>query len=174
MNKTQISPDPGYFGRYVNLIGEEELNDALQQSSRELDEVDVTRWLAVGQRTYAPGKWTLQDIIQHVIDTERIFCYRALRFARQDATPLRGFSQDAYAAHTTARGIPVDQLLSEWKALRHSTLLMFDGFTDEMLLHTGVCNEVQMSALAIGFTLVGHQRHHLAIINDRYLPLVSE
>lgn len=173
MNKSAISPDPGYFGRYVNLVGEEDLKVALLESSQELNAIDIGKWLAVGARTYASGKWTINDIVQHVIDTERIFCYRALRFARQDAKPLTGFSQDDYAAHTTAREVSVDKLLAEWKALRHSTLLMFDGFTDEMLLSTGVCNEVKMSVLAIGFTVIGHQRHHLSIIKDRYLPLAA-
>ena len=116
----------------------------------------------------------MNDIVQHAIDTERIFCYRALRFARNDATPLRGFSQDDFAAHTTAREIPVDKLWAEWKALRHSTELMFGGFNDEMLLHRGRCSEIEMSALAIGFTLIGHQRHHLGIIHDLYVPLAGK
>ena len=174
MNKSAISPDPGYFGRYIKLIGEEDFRDALSKATGELEAVDIARWLAVGERTYAPGKWTVNDIVQHAIDTERIFCYRALRFARHDGTPLRGFSQDDFAAHTTAREIPVDKLWAEWKALRHSTELMFGGFSDEMLLRTGVCSEVEMSALAIGFTLIGHQRHHLRIIHDLYVPLAGK
>lgn len=174
MKKSAISPDPGYFGRYVDLIADGELMDALQQSREELEAVDMERWQAVGNRTYAPGKWTLLDIVQHLIDTERIFCYRALRFARHDATPLSGFSQDAFAAHTTARKIAIGKLIGEWKLLRQSTLLMFEGFDDEMLLRTGVCNNTEMSVLAIGFTICGHQHHHLMIAEERYLPLAGK
>lgn len=173
MKKSEVSPHPGYFARYVDLIDNIDLSAALEQSAAQLDQIDLARWLAIGSRTYAPGKWTLNDIIQHLIDSERVFTYRALRFARQDITPLAGFSQEDYARHTTAASSSVNRLLAEWKVLRQATLLLFAGFTDEMLLSTGICNETEMSVLGLGFTLIGHQQHHLHIIEERYLPLAG-
>lgn len=174
MKKSAISPDPGYFKRYIDLMEDRPLAEALAESTRELEAIDAARWVAVGDRTYAPGKWTLQDILQHVIDTERVFGYRALRFARHDGTPLAGFDQEAFARHTLAARMSVPRLLEEWKVLRAAHRMMFEGFDEEMLCYTGTANQSTLSALAIGFLICGHQRHHLRVLEAKYLPLAAQ
>jgi hypothetical protein len=121
---------------------------------------------------YAPNKWTVKDIIQHIIDCERIFAYRALRFAREDKTPLPGFEENDYAksAHILDRSL--DELLQELYILRESNILMFKGFSNEQLMREGPSNNYTTQVLAFGFTIAGHGLHHLAIIKERYYPLI--
>lgn len=118
---------------------------------------------------YAEGKWTIKDIIQHVIDTERIFAYRALRFARNDKTDLPGFEENDYANEATANQRSIMELLTELSAVRHSSLLLFKSFTETQLLNKGTANNNEMSVRALGFIMIGHQNHHQQIFQERYL-----
>lgn len=171
MKKSAIQIDPGYFSRYINLAGDGELDEELEASIRALDELDLEALERVGDRTYLPGKWTLKTIFQHMIDTERVFQYRALRFGRNDLTPLHGFEQDDYAmaAETDARQLA--DLLEELKTVRKSSILLFRPLSDEALQRTGIASGNNLSVLAIGFLIAGHQLHHLNIIRTKYLPL---
>jgi hypothetical protein len=118
---------------------------------------------------YAPGKWTIKDIIQHLIDTERIFAYRALRFSRGDSTPLPGFDETFYGG--TARGNErhLTALLNELSLVRHSTIALFKSCNDEELKRTGVASGHTISVRAIGFAIIGHQNHHMKVFEERYL-----
>lgn len=118
---------------------------------------------------YAVGKWTIKDIIQHVIDTERIFSYRALRFSRNDATPLPGFEENDYANNTHANQRSIQDLLTELSAVRHATLLLFKSFSQEQLLKMGISSGSEVSVRAIGFIIIGHQKHHQKVFEERYL-----
>ena len=119
--------------------------------------------------SYAEGKWTIKEIIQHVIDTERIFAYRALRISRNDKTPLPGFEENDYAVNTDAKSRSIQDLLTEFSAVRHSNLLMFKSFSDEQLARIGTASENTISVRAIGFILIGHQKHHQKVFEERYL-----
>lgn len=173
MKKEQITPIPDYFDRYLNQVADIELGEALSDGTRHLEAIPLGLWQAVGLKTYAPGKWTIHDMVQHLIDTERIFDYRALRFARKDQTELPGFAQDDFAVHTRAAETPLEDLVNDWKILRQSTLSLFRSFDEVMLKRTGRCNGREMSVLAIGFIIAGHQIHHLRIIEEKYLPLAA-
>lgn len=118
---------------------------------------------------YAEGKWTIKDIIQHVIDSERIFAYRALRFARNDSTELPGFDENHYAATVNADGRHLKDLLTELSSVRHATLLLFSSFTNEELLRKGMASGYMLSVRALGFCIIGHQNHHMKIFRERYL-----
>lgn len=118
---------------------------------------------------YEAGKWTIKEILCHLMDTERIFNYRALRFARQDKTELPGFDHNAYVPNSKANDLPIDYLLKSYKLQRESTKLFFEGMTDEMLLYTGVASETELSVAAIGFIQAGHELHHCRVIRERYL-----
>ncbi|WP_281225194.1 DinB family protein [Flavobacterium aquiphilum] len=119
--------------------------------------------------SYAEGKWTIKEIIQHIIDTERIFAYRALRISRNDKTPLPGFEENDYAANTDAKSRSIQDLLSEFSAVRHSNLLMFKSFSDEQLRRIGTASNHKISVRAIGFILLGHVKHHKRVFEERYL-----
>ncbi|TRX38331.1 DinB family protein [Flavobacterium restrictum] len=118
---------------------------------------------------YAEGKWTIKDIIQHVIDTERIFSYRALRISRNDTTPLPGFEENDYVANTHANSRSIQDLLAEFSAVRYTTLFLFKSFSAEQLTRMGTASNTQISVRAIGFILIGHQKHHQRVFQERYL-----
>lgn len=118
---------------------------------------------------YAIGKWTIKDILLHLIDTERIFAYRALRIGRGDKTPLAGFEENDYVQNANANGRTLESLVEEFKLVRKSTLLLFENFSDEQLMYLGTSSDNTVSVRAIGFLITGHQNHHLKIIQERYL-----
>lgn len=170
MKKEAIHPDPGYYTRYISLVPDVDLKTALEQSLQDLKALDITQLEALGNYAYAPGKWTLKNVLQHITDTERVFTYRALMFARQDRQIPPSMDQDIYADNAEADHRSVAEVLAELIALRTATIAQFNGYTETALLRTGISWKTEMSVLALGFTTVGHQLHHLNIIRQRYLP----
>ncbi|HRI20355.1 MAG TPA: DinB family protein [Panacibacter sp.] len=118
---------------------------------------------------YAPGKWTIKDLIQHLIDAERIFAYRALRIARKDTTPLPGFDENNYAVNSNANSRTLQSLKEEFNAVRTSTNLMLQSFTEDQLNATGTASNNSITVNAIAFIIFGHLLHHKKIIEERYL-----
>lgn len=118
---------------------------------------------------YAEGKWTIKEILAHLIDDERIYAYRALRFARNDQTELPGFEQDAYAVESGANERSLDELLEEIAAVRKSTIALFNSFDDRVLTRHGVASGNVMSVRAIAYHIAGHELRHLNMIKERYL-----
>lgn len=173
MKKSAIEADPGYFRKYIDLAGDGELDGELEDSLHSLETIDAGILERVGDRTYSPGKWTLKAVLQHMIDTERVFQYRALRFARNDRTPLHGFEQDDFARNAGAEKRDFTALLEELKTVRRSTILLFGSLPEEALQRTGMASGAKLSVLALGFLIIGHQVHHLNIIRTRYLPLAT-
>jgi hypothetical protein len=119
---------------------------------------------------YAPGKWSLREVVGHMIDAERIFAYRALRFARDDRTELPGFEQDDYVASAGCDSRPWAGLLFEFEILRRSNVLMFAGFDASAWLRRGKASGNVMSVRAAAYAIAGHELHHMLIVRDRYLP----
>lgn len=118
---------------------------------------------------YAPGKWTIKEILVHLSDDERIYSYRALRFARNDRTELPGFEQDEYARQSGANERDVRDILRELAAVREATIALFKSFDQEALLRSGVANGAVMSVRAAVYHLAGHEMHHVNVIRERYL-----
>jgi len=118
---------------------------------------------------YAAGKWTIKEIVAHLIDDERIYAYRALRFARNDQTELPGFEQDEYALESRANDRTIEDLLKEFAAVRYSTIAMFESFDDQVLTRSGVASGNVMSVRAVAYHLAGHELRHLNIIRERYI-----
>ncbi len=174
MKKSDINPLPRFFDTYIQKVEEEELVSSLQRNLTVLETLDLQLLESLGDRVYAPGKWTVKDIFQHMIDTERIQVYRAMRIARNDKTVLPGFDENLFAANTNLKRITLQELIEEFMVLRKSSILMFKGFDAERLQRTGICFQVEISVLALGFVLSGHQIHHLQVIGDRYLPLLEQ
>jgi DinB superfamily len=174
MKKSDINPMPAYFDRYINLAADVDVNTALQQSLEAAENFPMDKWRALGDMVYAPGKWTVKDMIQHITDTERIFAYRALRFARKDSTKLPGFEENDFAAAAGANARGLEDLVEELKQVRRSTIALFASFTGEMLQTVGATFSASLTPLAIGFTIAGHQQHHLNVLEERYYPLLQQ
>ncbi|HVI48097.1 MAG TPA: DinB family protein [Chitinophaga sp.] len=169
MKQSAITPDPQYYSRYINHVPDLDLSDALEQSLQTLLALDPAKLEPLGNYAYAPGKWTLKNVFQHITDTERVFTYRTLLFARNDQTTPAPFDQDEYAGNTFLDERSLKDVLDELIAVRISTIALFKSFSDKILLKTGKNWKYEMSVLAMGFTIAGHQIHHLNIINDKYL-----
>lgn len=118
---------------------------------------------------YEKGKWTIKDIIQHLIDAERIFAYRALRISRNDKTALPGFEENDYVNNTNANARSIQDLLTEFAGVRQSTLFLFKSFSNEQMERIGIVSENEISVRAIGFIIIGHQKHHQNIFKKLYL-----
>ncbi len=119
--------------------------------------------------SYAKGKWTVKDILLHIIDTERIFTYRALRIARQDKTPLAGFEQDEYVVSGQSSSRSLDNILEEYKAVRQASIALYQSFDSNTIEQIGEASGFPISVRAIGYILTGHENHHNQIIIERYL-----
>ena len=170
MKKSDINPMPGYYDRYINLVPDVELSQAFDDSIRQLNDLDRTALGRIADKSYAPGKWTIKDIIQHMSDGERIMTYRALMFARRDPT-APGFDQEAFAVNANANRRSFDDLLDELISVRRTTKMLYDSFNDDMLRARGKSWEYEVSVLDLGFIIVGHQIHHLNVIAERYSTL---
>lgn len=118
---------------------------------------------------YQPEKWSIKDILLHLIDCERIFQYRALRISRSDKTPLPGFEENDYAVEANATSRTLESLLNEYKSVRKATFTLFETFSEEQLLKMGNASGKDISVRAIGYITLGHELHHIKIIKERYL-----
>ena len=171
MNSSQLSVTdyPAYFSTYINAVGNVDLIEELEISVHRL--IKFIQNIPMGKHdySYAEGKWTIKDIIQHLIDAERIFSYRALRFARNDKTELPGFEENDYAAIANGSQRTLIDLLSELAVVRQSTLALFKSFNEEILSRKGIASNKAVTVAAIGFVIIGHQNHHQRIFQERYL-----
>lgn len=166
--KNEYAP---YFEQYMQLVTKEgkSIIENMQNSQIEFD--TILRNLPKEKHTfsYAEGKWTLKELIQHSIDTERVFCYRALCFARNDKTSLPGFHQDIFVDNGNANQLEFSDLLDEMSTLRKSTIQLYKSFSEEALLRIGIASGNKISVRALGYLFSGHQMHHLNIVKERYL-----
>lgn len=160
---------PHFYKNYVKQIEETDLIQALRISGhRMLELVHFIKEEKADYR-YAEGKWSVREVLCHIIDAERIFTYRALRFARNDKTDLSPFEENDYATQANASGRSLKKIADEMAHLRVSTIDMFDGFTPEMLTRKGTANKNELSVVALGFIIAGHETHHRKILMERYL-----
>lgn len=119
--------------------------------------------------SYQEGKWTIKEMLQHIIDTERIFTYRALCVAREDKTSFPGFDENAYVPPSMANNRTFESLMNEYKVVRSATITLFESFTEEMLLQVGIASNSPISVRALGFIIMGHENHHCGVLRERYL-----
>ncbi len=172
MTKHDLPFLPEFFDRYINLAADADLIDALSLFDEKWLAKDIQKMKALGDAVYAEGKWTTKDILQHIVDTERIMAYRALRMSRGDTTPLPGFEEDDFAKNTTASTRTIENLIEEFASVRQSTIFLFKNMTDAMLLQVGTASTKQITPLALGLTIIGHPIHHLKVLEERYFGLL--
>lgn len=164
---------PAYFDNYINMCDDVELLEAIKISIEEIRNFPLDKWKSLGDNVYAPGKWTIKDILQHIIDTDRIFSYRALAFARGETQQVPSFDEDTYAAEAKANLRSLESIVDELLVVRQSLLAMFQSFTPEMLKRSGNGFKGPYSVASVGFCMAGHQRWHIKVIEERYYPLLS-
>ena len=172
MNQTTLTPDEysGHLAAYINQVSNEyplleELEISIHRLIKFVQNIPLDKF----DYRYAEGKWTIKEILQHLIDAERIFAYRALRFARNDKTPLPGFDENDYVAEAHADKRSIQELLTELAVVRQATQSLFKSFSQEELLRKGIASNNPVSVRALGFVIIGHQNHHERIFQERYL-----
>ena len=158
-----------YFHPYMELVPDDDLFTAFDRQSpsfiRFLENIPADKH----DFRYAPEKWSIREVLQHIMDAERIFAYRALRFARLDPTPLPGFDENLYVQHAKADARPWEKLLEEFQVLWRSSQLLFQSFDAAQLDAGGVSSGKPNYVLGLGYILIGHSLHHQQIIKERYL-----
>lgn len=158
-----------YFGRYINLV---EGSDVIEVLSEGLQNCDIF-WNSISDEKaafrYAEGKWSIKELVQHIIDTERIFCFRALAVARGESKDLPGYDHDEYANRSDADDRTWAALKEEYSLVRRATIALFESFDDSQLGRIGSANGLPLSARAAGFINAGHEIHHISVIKARYL-----
>jgi DinB family protein len=162
---TEYAP---YYGHYVDLVGDDllgELRRTGEATHRLLGTLPESR----GDFRYAPDKWSVKEVLGHVVDGERVFAYRALWFARRDATPVPGFDQDAWVPSGDFTRRTLRSLLDEHHAVRAATLALFENLPEEAWERAGIANDLRMSVRALAFVIAGHEAHHQGILRERYL-----
>ena len=158
-----------YFENYTSQVIEKDIISAFSNQEKILNNFLDLVTEEKSTCAYAEGKWTLKEMLQHIIDTERIFAYRALAIARKETATLPGFDENLYADNSNANSRTWDNLTQEIKAVRNSTKILFESFTEEMLQNNGNFSSSNGSANTLGFIIVGHVYHHIKIAKERYL-----
>lgn len=160
---------PESYHNYINAITENELAAALRKNTRRFRKLLKNIPKKKINYAYAEGKWTLKELLQHIVDAERVFVFRALHFARKDTAPLPGFDENVWAITAKAPKRSWNDLVEEFLALRVSTEFFFASLDEDQLLQNGTANNNQMSVVGLGFVCAGHVAHHMRIIKERYL-----
>jgi hypothetical protein len=169
MSNVELSRVPEYYHRYINQAVNDDLQTAfkkhLETLSGFLEKIPETKW----DYRYAEGKWSIREIVQHIIDAERVFAYRALRFARKDRTELPGFDENLFAENSKAGQRSKQDLISELKSVQKSSADMFVSFDEEQLNEPGFASGKSTYVKGIAYILVGHALHHKQVMEERYL-----
>lgn len=167
--RPEITEIPEYYCRYVDQVNGDDLLEILQRQQATVE--GLFRGLPANKWDYAydTGKWNLKEVLLHVIDTERIFAYRALRISRKDKTPLAGFDQDDYVPNSNTPLRTPASLLEEYRAVRQATFTLFQSFNDDALSQEGIASDCTFTVRALGYIICGHEMHHSRIVRERYL-----
>ncbi len=157
-----------FYANYVSLVEEADVVSALGKQTNQLRELLKDVSARKEDFRYASGKWSVKELIGHVIDAERIFAYRALRISRSDQTPLAGFEENSYVAQSNFSQAALADLIEEFSLLRAANVLMFRNLTDEQWIRHGTASDAAVSVRALAFIMVGHVRHHTNVLKERY------
>jgi len=167
--RPDLSRVPSFYHNYISQVPEDDLLEAFHKGTTAFIEFMQAIPPSKHDYRYADGKWTVKEVLQHIIDAERVFAYRALRFARKDPTFLPGFDENTFADNARADKRDWNNLVEEFKAVRSASEYLFDSFDNDQLQATGTANNNSIYVLGIGFIVVGHSLHHVRILKERYL-----
>ena len=167
---TEYAP---YYGKYISLIPGGDLikimKEQFERTLATLQKISETQSLT----RYAPGKWSIKEMVGHMVDAERIMSYRALRIARGDETPIPGFEQDDYVRAANSDARPFAEIVDEFQKVRQATLALFSSFDEAALSRRGTASDLPVSARALTHIVAGHERHHMNVLQKEYLPLLK-
>lgn len=169
MSRPQETDFPEYFARYIAKVSGNNIMEAIQNHAADLTDFYNTLPEEKAAYRYAPGKWTVKEVLQHVTDTERIFSYRVLRIVRKDRTPLPSFDENSYAEYSRANEKSLASIKEEFLAVRKSTDLLLSGLNEEQLAEHGISSNMPVTANAICFIIYGHLIHHKQVLEEKYL-----
>jgi uncharacterized damage-inducible protein DinB len=169
MTRPDLDAVPVFYKGYVENVKDMDVIVALTQSSKVALSLFRSIPEDMGEYRYDAGKWSIKELFNHMMDAERIFAYRALRFSRNDKTPLSGFEENDYAPQANAHARSLTQLIDEMERLRATTIDLYNSFTPEMLKREGTANNNKLSVLSLGYVIAGHETHHRKVISERYL-----
>lgn len=159
----------GWIDKYIAKSNDENLIEGFKRQTNEtltlLSSLTDEQW----KHSYAPGKWTIAQLVIHLMDTERMFCYRSLAFARGDQNELHGYDEDLYAANCGADKRSGKSIMEEYIVVRTATVALFSNLPADKLDNTGIANKVMMSPRALGWATLGHEIHHVGVMRERYL-----
>lgn len=161
---------PPYYFTYIDKVPTGDVIDLLRQGISETVGLLDSLPKESGSFRYAEGKWTICEVIGHMIDCERVFAYRGLRIGRGDATPMPGFEQDDYVAATDFSQRSISSLLNEFQVVRASTLYLFENMTTDEIARTGTASGGTFSTRSMPFIIAGHEIHHIGVLKEKYLP----
>jgi len=168
-----MRPSPGdystYYENYIKQIEGEDILKILNEQSKQTQDILNSFSVHKGNYKYADGKWTIKEVVGHLLDTERVFAYRALCIARGEKKSLPGFEQNDYVTEGNFNRRELFDLNYEFRLLRESNLLLFRSFTPEMLTKKGFANESSVTVLAILYIIAGHEKHHMNVLKERYM-----
>ncbi|HET9253242.1 MAG TPA: DinB family protein [Candidatus Eisenbacteria bacterium] len=169
MSRPEPSEYNTYYGRYISLVPDGPIVARLREQI--VETLAVLRALpeSRGEHRYAPGKWSIKEIVGHVCDAERVFGYRALRIGRGDETPLPGFEQDDYVRNGGFSSRTLRHLLDELEAVRRGTVLLLEGLDETAMKRHGTASGFPVSVRALAYITAGHELHHLKVLRERYL-----
>jgi hypothetical protein len=165
-DSTEYAP---YYGKYISLVPD---GDIVVTLGKQIEgSLGLLRGLSEtqGGLRYAPGKWSIKEVVGHLIDAERIFSYRALRFARKDQTPLAGFEENSYVEHANFDSRKLADLVEEFECVRRSSLHFFKNLDGDSWLRRGIASDNEVSVRALAYITAGHELHHVEILRARYL-----
>ena len=169
--KPQANESGEYFKRYINLVETENIVAALKNQLTDIEqffrEWPRNKW----DHAYAEGKWTIKEVLIHMMDAERILAYRALRIARNDATSLPGFDQDEFTPFMNAANRSAESIMSEYRAVRMATIALVENLDDAASYRIGTASNDPASPLAMAFVIAGHEIHHMNIIREKYAEM---
>ncbi len=158
-----------FYQAYIDACGDFELVEGLVNNLENTLKLFNSIPSEKQEYSYDVGKWTIKELLQHLIDSERIFAYRALRIAREDKTNIPGYEHNDYVPVSRANNRSYIDLVEEFELVRKSSIALFTGFDKKMLFNIGTANNDNISVRAIGFIMIGHYNHHIKIVNERYL-----
>ncbi|HLY71192.1 MAG TPA: DinB family protein [Puia sp.] len=158
-----------FYSAYIALVKEDNLSKALKKNTAQVKKLLKKIRTKKVDYAYAEKKWTIKEILQHLIDAERVFAYRAITFARKDTTPLPSFDEKNWAENAKVKKRKWKDLVDEFKTVRKATEKLFRSFDDEQLLSKGTASDNTINVVALGFICAGHAAHHVKVIKQRYL-----
>ncbi len=159
--------DP-FYENYIKLVEGDDVNKILSAQSTETQDVLNSFPKSMGDYAYQPGKWTVKEVIGHLIDTERVMAYRAMCIARGEKQPLPGFNQDEYVKAGDFNNRELSDLVYEFRLLRESNMLLAKGLSSEALSKRGIANNKEVTVLALFFIIAGHEKHHMNVLLEKY------